>query len=335
MADVLSLTPRFFGGNYKAFYIFMIKYTPNLWGFIYHFLDHAVVHAFVRPFRRMNNALFAHGVHELIRIEQPDVIVSTHFLPCEVTAYLKRQGMKTRLVTVITDFLPHEFWLQNGTDVYAVASEATRAELLRRGVADSIIRVTGIPVSSHFSCPPSKTGSAQTLGLDPLHFTVLMTGGGAGVGSVARLAEGILARIPLVQLLVVCGTNRVLFDGLSGIAAKDGRLKVYGFVDNMHTFMDAADIIVGKGGGLTVSESLAKGTPMIVFEAVPGQESRNASVLAAEHAGLVAASLSDAVNKIAMLEADRVQLETLKVNAARLARTHASRDVAKVALDAH
>lgn len=334
MADVLSLTPRFFGRNYTAFYIFMIKHIPKLWGFFYHLLDHPAVYAFVRPVRRINNALFARGVHELIKIEQPHVIVSTHFLPCEVTAYLKRQGLKTHLVTVITDFLPHEFWLENGTDVYAVASDITREELLRRGVADSIIHVTGIPVSSHFSGPSSKAESARSLGLDPLLFTVLMTGGGAGVGSVARLAEGVLAKIPSIQLVVVCGTNRALFENLSAIAVKDKRLKVYGFIDNMYTFMDAADIVVGKGGGLTVSESLAKGTPMIVFESVPGQESRNAAVIAGKHAGLIAVSLADAIDKIAMLETDRKQLEALKASAMHLARPRASRAVAELALDA-
>lgn len=334
VADVLSLTPGFFGNGYKGFYIFMIKRIPRFWGFFYHLLDRPEVYAFVRPLRRLNNELFARGVHDFILREKPDVIVSTHFLPCEVTAYLKRKGHKTRLVTAITDFLPHEFWLENGTDVYAVASETTREELLRRGVASSIVHVTGIPVSAKFSGPPAKEEATRALGLDPARFTVLMTGGGAGVGSVAHLVRRTLARVAAVQLIVVCGTNRPLFDELSKVAVEEPRLKAFAFVDNMHSLMEAADLVVGKGGGLTVSESLARGTPMILFEAVPGQETRNAFVVAREGAGLVAESLEDAVSKIALLESDRAKLDTLQKAARRVARPRAARAVAELALDA-
>lgn len=333
-ADVLPLTPGFFGGTYKGSYIFMIKRIPKFWGLFYHLLDRPEIYALVRPLRRLNNELFARGVHDLIEREKPDVIVSTHFLPCEVTAYMKRNGLKTRLVTVITDFLPHEFWLENGTDVYAVAAETTRGELLRRGVAASIIHVTGIPVAAKFSGAPVREEASRALGLDPSLFTVLMTGGGAGVGSVARLASEIVSRVPRAQVLVVCGTNRALFDGLAPAAAKEPRLKVYGFVDNMDALMEASDVVVGKGGGLTVSESLAKGTPMIVFEAVPGQETRNASVLEHEGAGLVAASFEDAVAKVAALESDRTKLAELQSAARRIARPRAAREVAEIALHA-
>ena len=130
-----------------------------------------------------------------------------------------------------------------------------------------------------------------------------------------------------VQVLVVCGTNRLLYDHLCLQAADNALLKVFGFVDDMEELMEVSDLVIGKGGGLTVAESLARGKPLILFQSVPGQEGRNGICVCKYGAGLVAKSLNELVNKVSEILDSPEKLETMKQGVSRMAKPMASRDI--------
>ena len=278
--DLLKHTSFGFGEHYRGVYIFLIRTLPWLWGFAYYAADLPFVYALLRPLRRLNNHFFVSGVEKLILDSSADIIVSTHFMGCEVAAHLKKKGqLKARQITVVTDYLAHSFWVERETDLYCVGSEDTARDLERRGVPEAKIKVTGIPIESKFNAVPARADIRKSMGLDAGLFTILLTSGGAGVAMLESLVDLLVIQEPPCQLLVVCGTNEIMRHRLHAKHRDRANVLLYGFVDNIHELMSAADLIVGKGGGLTITESLAMARPMLLIGAVPGQETRNVHVM--------------------------------------------------------
>ena len=334
--DALSYTSVAFGKNYRSNYLFMIRYVPWLWGMGYYLLDIPFIYFFVRPVRRFANGCAAKRLEALILAEKPDVIIATHFLSVEVVSAMKKKKlMDCRLVAVVTDFLAHSFWLGPGVDVYAVASEETQEDLEKRGVRPERIRITGIPVEKKFTQAVSREAARARLALPEARFTALITSGGAGVGSLEGLAKDFLSQKKPVQLLVVCGTNKNLLSRLEAVAAQDPSLRVFGFVDNIQELMAASNLVIGKGGGLTVSESLCLGKPLLLFGSVPGQETRNARSMARLGAARVAKSLKDVVRLTTDLMESPEILKECTSAALKLGRPQAAADIVRLGAEDH
>jgi processive 1,2-diacylglycerol beta-glucosyltransferase len=296
--DALSVCPPYFKRGYEGLYYFLIRRLAWLWGFLYFLTDNPFVYIFVKIARRLHNAFFAKMLESYILTVDPDVLICTHFLGSEVAEHLKRKGLlRSKLITVITDYLPHTFWLEKHTDLYAVGSDETKADLIRRGIPENKIRITGIPIEEKFSHKLSRAEAASKLGIDPEQFTVLITSGGGGVGLVEPLVDQLLYQNQALQILAVCGTNQALAQRLQK-KASPSKLLVFGFVDNIQELMAASDLLVGKGGGLTITESLCMGLPMVLVGALPGQETRNVSCMLSNGSARRARSATQAVSQI-------------------------------------
>ena len=278
--DMLAYSSFGFGARYRGLYLFLIRMMPWLWGFAYYAADVPFIYWFLRPLRRLNNHFFVPGVEKLILESSADIIISTHFMGCEVSATLKKKKrINAKLITVVTDYLAHTFWLETETDRYCVASDDTALDLERRGVSAERILVTGIPIESKFFTAPARETVRNAMSLSKSLFTLLLTSGGAGGALLESLVDSLAIQEPPFQLLVVCGTNEKMRLRLQARHRERTNIHLYGFVDNIHELMSAADLIVGKGGGLTITESLAMARPMVLVGAVPGQETRNVRVM--------------------------------------------------------
>ncbi|MEA3560423.1 MAG: glycosyltransferase, partial [Candidatus Omnitrophota bacterium] len=200
----------------------------------------------------------------------PDVIISTHFYSSEVIAYQRRiKKYNGRLISVITDFKVHFFWVVKGIDKFVVAFQSTKRELIRKGIEEERVNVLGIPIDAVFAESQNKDLLLERLKLQKNLFTVLIVSGGSGVGPIEKLADE-LENLPYpVQLIIVCGHNEFLYNRLSSKKFKVPA-KIYGFSRNMHELMNISDIIITKSGGLTSSECLASNLPMIIIAPVPG-----------------------------------------------------------------
>ncbi|MCG3175941.1 MAG: Processive diacylglycerol beta-glucosyltransferase [Candidatus Omnitrophica bacterium] len=289
--DSIAVGRGFFAWLYRFTYFVQIKHAPWLWGFFYYSFDQDWVYAWLRYVRRAYNALNFAPFERYLVDKAPTTVVATHFQAVEVVSHLKRRGLlKSRLAVVITDYLPHHVWIDEQVDLYAVACDSTREDLLRRGVPAERIRVTGIPVERKFFRSSGRAEVRRALGLDETLFTALVTSGGAAIGALGDIVRELIGEGVNAQVLCVCGTNAALRASLEPLTQGHTQLRLYGFVDNMHELMEASDVVIGKGGGLTVTESLCKGRPLILYRPVPGQEGRNARVLQSEGAALVAAT---------------------------------------------
>ena len=334
--DALTLTAGTFGKNYKGTYLFLIRYFPWLWGLAYYASDVPLLYFFIGPIRRLVNAFAAKRLAALILEEKPTVVIATHFLSVDVVSRLKQKRFcRARLVVVVTDFLAHSFWLAKEVDVYAVASEETKEDLLRRGVPPQKILVSGIPVEKKFTEAVSRAEARNKLMLGEDRFTALITSGGAGVGSLEPLVSKFLNTGKPVQLLVVCGTNQDLLRRMQPIAEKNKQLRIFAFVDNIQELMAASNLVIGKGGGLTVTESLCLGNPLVLFGSVPGQETRKARTLARIGAARVAHSLDGVVRLTTDLMDSPALLKECTSAALRLGRPKAAEQIVQAALEFH
>jgi processive 1,2-diacylglycerol beta-glucosyltransferase len=203
--------------------------------------------------------------------------------------------------------------------------------LREKGIGTASVEVSGIPILPEFAreYPPRET-TRQTLGLNPAQRTVLVAAGGFGMMSADDAVKLLAGHLPEAQFLAVAGRNAELEKRLKKLArAYKGRVKPFGFVDNMHELMAASDLAVSKSGGLTTSECLAMGLPMLVFNPIPGQEERNAIYLLEHGAGLWARTPAQMLFKVKALLDDPKRLADMQEAARRIARPRAAFDIAE------
>ena len=330
--DVLTFAPSFSGRFYGWIYLFLIRYLPWFWGFLYYGSDIGAVYAVLKPLRRVMNGSLLVGLEDWLVREDPAAIIATHFMPVEVVSHLKEKNkIGSRLITVVTDYLPHCIWTAKNVDAYAVAIDETKEALIARGVAGTKIHVLGIPVEEKFLQKHSKEALAVKLNIRGGIFTALLTSGGAAVGDTETIVKGLLGLEKPVQILVVCGTNQQLFKRLETLSQGQGLLKIFGFVNNMDELMEVSDVVIGKGGGLTITEAFAKGKPVILFQSVPGQETRNVSCVEKYQAGYAARSPREITTRVEELMNVPDKLETLRAGIRRISHPSAAEAIAQLA----
>jgi processive 1,2-diacylglycerol beta-glucosyltransferase len=200
-------------------------------------------------------------------------------------------------------------------------------------VAPERVRVTGIPVRPGFEQMLDRHEARRRCGLDLNRPAVLLLCGGFGVGPTAELLRELVFMPAEAQVMVVVGRNEKLRARLERQVAGAARpVRVVGFTDKIHEWMQAADLVVTKPGGLTVAESLACGLPMVIVDPIPGQEVGNADYLLEHGAAIKVNNARLLGHRVSALLADPARLERLRAAARAIARPHAARDIAADAL---
>lgn len=326
LVDTLEFTGRIYGKLYQNGYTFLIKKIPWAWGIFFALTDSVWLRGLVRIIRRLSNSINARALVEFLRAEQFDYIISTHFFPNEVGGYLKRKGMiRSKLICIVTDFDVHTIWLAQGIDYYAVASERTKEKLVKLGVEENKIFITGIPTHEKFSKEVNRDQLKEKLGVRKDMFTVLIATGSFGIGPIEEIAQALQGD---QQVIVVCGHNQNLFNKLN--RQKMGLVKVCGLVNNMDELMSVSDAMVTKPGGLSISEALVKRLPLIFFSAIPGQETNNVRILKRYGIGISDCSVSGIVTEIKKLSGSPAYLESVCKSVAVVSRPGAVKDIIRL-----
>jgi processive 1,2-diacylglycerol beta-glucosyltransferase len=320
--DALEHTNRFYKHLYSRSYTLLITKAPGLWGFFFWLLDIPWLQPLVRLVRRAQNSLQAWRLSRFLEKENFDYILSTHFFPNEVAGYLKRKGKITsKIICAVTDFDVHRIWLASGIDRYTVASEWTKRKILKLGVPQEQVVVTGIPIDEKFSRPRDMAVLKQKLGIKENVFTVLVATGSFGIGPIEEIMEELIG----FQVLVVCGHNKALYERLS--QKQKGLVKIYGLVNNMDELMAVSQAMVTKPGGLSISEALVSGLPMIFFNAIPGQETNNIKVLKEQGVGISDCSIPDIGRQLRRFQTSPEEFQAAQQKVRDLARPFAVRDI--------
>ncbi len=324
--NALDYVDTMFQKTYAPIYYWAVRHAPNLWGASYELLDHACVYQPLRPLRAFTNNLHAKALLDDSVRHQPDVIVSTHFLSPEILGRAKQHGkIHAAMHTVITDFYPHTFWVNPGTDHYWVMADETKAELTRRGVDPKIVTAGGIPILPAFKPAGNRLEILKKHGLAADRFTILLTSGSFGLGPQEAILEELKAFGDKIQCFVVCANNKAL-KGILDAKTYPFPVKVFGFIDFMPELMEASDLMIAKSGGSTTSEALAKGVAMVVMEPIPGQETRNAKLLKQRDAAYFLKDPAEIRAIVGGILRDPKELEQKKAAIQSLAKPNAAED---------
>ncbi|PWF55321.1 MGDG synthase family glycosyltransferase [Massilia glaciei] len=327
--DVMDYVTAGFRKLYTDFYIKLVNKAPALWGYVYHATNEAERDGAVERMRRALERLNTRALLREIALRRPDAIICTHFLPAELLSRaIAKQGLAVPVWVQVTDFDLHRMWVHEHMAGYFAANEEVAFRLRDQGIDAARIVVTGIPIMPAFGQAPARPECAAGFGLDPARATILLMGGGAGLGSLDKVAERLLALGGEFQLIVLAGRNAQALAALRALAERHpGRLLAQGFTDEVERLMACADLVITKPGGLTSSECLALGLPMIVNSPIPGQEERNADYLLEQGVALKAFDAATLEFRVRHLLADPGALAAMRERARRLGRPDAGRRV--------
>lgn len=328
--DFLQHTNAAFRNLYSNLYLKLAKESPELLGWFYDVNNHPWKNQQQRlSLERLNTA----PLRDLLRRYAPDVVVSTHFLPAEIISWLTCRG-KTSVpnVVVTTDIEINAMWLCHHYAHYFVAIEETRQHLCRLGFDPERITASGIPIDPVFSVPKRKHEMRKKYGLSEDAPVVVFTSGGHGAGRVLEIIDEILEVSQPMQLVCMCAKNQELFNTLNeklqNLQTRHHVVPVP-YTDCIDEWFCAADIIVGKSGGLTTAEALARGCALVIVDPIPGQEERNADHLLEEGVALRCNNLSILPFKLEQLLKDPARLRRMHENALRNAKPEAAETVAR------
>ncbi|MBF0521541.1 MAG: hypothetical protein HQL24_00635 [Candidatus Omnitrophica bacterium] len=313
-------------------YMSVIKRTPKIWDYLY---DNPKV---IKQTQLIKSYVYKSSekkIGQLLARYKPDAVVCTQAFPCGMVAHYKRtHHLNIKLIGVLTDFAPHGFWINEGVDYYIVPSQDSKERFMTKGVPENSIKVYGIPIQPKFALRPDKKIIAQNLGLDPHVPTILIMGGGQGLGPIKLILKSLIKIDFNFQTIILAGTNKKIVKGLKKIADKtDKKILIFEFARNVDELMELASLIITKTGGMTTAECLTKGLPMVIVNPIPGQEMRNADFLVNKGIAIRVNDLNDVEEEIEFLLKSPERLLAMRQAAYENAKPHAALDIAKLILN--
>ena len=327
--DMMQIVPTLFRKLYSELYMKIASGLPEAWGWLYRKTDREPGNSLSGRLRRGVQRLCSQRLFSEVDRFKPDVIICTHFLPAEVLATaINENRLDSQVWVQVTDFDLHQMWLHPGISGYFVANEELAFRLHSQGVPLKDIVVSGIPVMPVFNTRPDRPEAAARLELNPTRFTVLLMGGGAGIGMDPVWITELLKTQPQLQVIVMTGKNTALREVLASVErAYPDRLRVIGFTEDVASLMMAADLAITKPGGLSTSECLVCGLPMLLVNPIPGQEERNAAFLMQEGVAQRADDPLTLQFRLQKLLSDPERLASMRQRAMALGKPQAAQQV--------
>lgn len=324
--DVLEKTNALFRISYIFGYSFLVTRLKFLWWLAFWLTDFKPLRPFIRPIASVINQLNTKGFAQSLIQENPDVIISTHFLPSEISSKLKTaKKIKSRLITIITDFDVHSFWISPHTDIYVVAAQFSREQLVQEGIPQERIKEFGIPIDSKFLIRYDRSELCRRFDINENKFTVLIMTGSFGLGPLEQIVNALYRD---VQILVVCAANKKLYARLKSRNLPN--VKIFGFIDNPQELMAVSDIIITKPGGLTISEIISMELVPVFISVIPGQEAGNLEALKRYAIGVYAGAIEDIKNRVLDFKEHQDKLKSIKDNIKRLKKPDCLKEICSV-----
>ena len=314
------------------------KKAPWVWGRIYNDSQKGpLAHLSTR-----SNKIMAIKLLKLLREKQPDLIISTHPFSSQMCSYLKRKGKITaKIATVMTDFAPHDQWLVGSdfTDFFFVANDKMKDYLISTNIAKEKVFVTGIPLSNRLLQKYDRKKILDSYQLEDGKKNILFFGGGEfglGKSRTFEIFEQLICASTSMQIIAIAGKNEKMKMKFNEIVTKNqasNHVKVLSFTNQVPELMSISDLVVTKPGGMTTSESLASGLPMVIINPIPGQEEENAEFLEEKGVGIWIRKKDNAFNIFKDLLSNDVKLSKMKESALLIGHPNATKNICDILLD--
>ncbi len=313
----------------------MAQKAPWAWGKIYSDSQKGpLAHITTR-----SNQVFAIKLLRLLREKNPDLIISTHPFGSQMCSYLKRKGKITsKIATILTDFAPHDQWLVGSdyTDYFFVAHNKMKEYLISKNIPENKIFATGIPISNKFLETFNTSKILNSLGFKENLKTILFFAGGKfglGKSRTLEIFNTLVNDFNNIQVIAISGKNKKMYEDFNQIvkaANKTDFIRVFEFVNNVPELMAISDIVITKPGGLTTTESLVSGLPMIIINPIPGQEEENAQFLEHSNIGIWLKKQMNITETISNFISNDAKLKQMKENTKKISNRNSTKDICTI-----
>ena len=319
-------------------YVDMAKHTPWLWKRVYE--DSEV--GSLSKISEASNRIMAKKLNHLIQEYGPDLIISTHPFSNQMCTHLRKKGLiNCKIATILTDMMPHSQWLVNSEyiDYFFVANQEMKDLMSDEGIPEFKIFVSGIPLSERFKEAFDSQKIFEEFGLIPGKTTVLFFAGGAfGIGkrTTTYIFRALVRLMHEYQIIAVCGKNKRMkekFDKIVDSYGIENRVKVLPFTNKVPELMHISDFVVTKPGGLTLTESLASGLPLLIINPIPGQEEENADFLVRHGAGIWIKKEDEVAKTIKHVYRHPEMVSEMRESVKTLARPDSTKNICEVLMN--
>ena len=313
-------------------YMSVIRRTPEVWGYLY---DNPKIVKKTQGLKKSIHRHNSHKIKSLLDKFTPQAVICTQAFPCGVMADCKKTfGINPMLSGVLTDYAPHSYWLYDAVDAYFVPSEETGKCLISNGISEEKVKFTGIPIDPKFRKIIDKKKIRDSLNFSGDLHTVLIMGGSQGMGPIKELVKILDGSRLDFQIIVVAGGNKKLYRSLKMREARfKKKIAVFGYADNIDELMEISSLIISKPGGITISESFAKGLPVLVVKPIPGHEQMNTEHLVRHKVAIKIDKLSDAAVFVAELFSNPQALKNMRERVKAFSKPNSATNIAKTILE--
>ena len=278
MLDIFDYISHRLGNYVNDGYLLSTRYLPKVYGRAYGKMAQKDEPYDCRSLMALFSKFVSHSLQKFVQEYKPDLMIGTHSYAGVCMSILRDNGIADcPTVGIVTDYTVHPFWESTFLDYYVIPDALLSGEMQSKGIGREKLLPFGIPVRAQFTTRQEKRGARAELGIPDMP-TVLVMMGSMGFGDISGELARLDTSVHDFQIICVCGSNKKLkseVDSYEGIH----KIHSYGFVENVDIMMDASDFIITKPGGLTTSEALSKGIPMIIMNPIPGHEDRNLNFL--------------------------------------------------------
>jgi len=336
MIDCIEYIDKYFNKATTTLYKELAKKAPLLWKTTYDIAKKGIA----ARLNIDNNKIMSFKLLKLINDFNPDLIINTHPFGSTMCGYLKKlEKIDMRIATILTDFHIHPQWLVFGEyiDYFFVSNSQMMEDMVEAGIDSGKITVSGIPVNEKFLEKFDRNEICEKVGLDSEKEVVLFFAGGEfGLGRsvTLKILDTLINISNELQVVAISGRNPKMYGMFNNIVEKEGvnnRIKVLEFTDKVPELMSISKFVITKAGGLTLTESLTSGLPIIIINPIPGQEEENAEFLE-ENGVAIWIRKDDNVQEI-FENLSIEKLKTMKENTKKIARPHSTHDICKKVME--
>ena len=337
IVDCIKYVDRIINAISTAAYRGMAKKAPWAWKKVYYNSEKGTL----AKISTASNKIMARKLNKLLKEYTPDLIISTHPFSNQMCGYLKKKGkLDCKIATVLTDYQIHNQWIVNSDyiDYFFVSHKGMKEALIEKNIPDFKIFVTGIPISKKFLSNFDKKEVFKSFELDSTKKTILFFAGGEfglGKSKTYQILDVLINTFPNMQVVAVAGKNekmKTTFEELVEKTNSSNRVKVLSYTKKVPELMSISDLVITKPGGLTTTESLVSGLPIIVINPIPGQEEQNAEFIENNNLGIWLKKDDDISNKLKTFLNSKDTLDEIKNNIADFAKKDSTKDICKILL---
>lgn len=313
-------------------YLGLIKKLPQIWDYLY---DNPKVKRIIDLLKNIVHYHNSPKLNKLFNQFNPQVIAVSQAFPCGMVADFKKlYHINIPLVAILTDYIPHSYWIYDAVNYYIAPCEDVKERLIQKQVEEKRIKTYGIPASPEFNKPIDKKTIIKKLNLKDGVPIILIMGGGQGLGPIKTVVGSLDSLECDLQEIIVTGTNRRLYHSLHReLDRLSKKVILLDFVDNIFELMSVANLIITKPGGVTTAEALTKNLPMLIIKPIPGQEESNTDYLINKGVALKVGTTEEISVVIRELLQNPNKLSSMSDCAARASKPRASQDIARLLLD--